>query len=153
MKLTPFLFSTILAACGGGAASTTPTITLAKGQTTLTVNVERVKTDRGPVLCDLFNAGDGFPGPSPIIGGSIRLEASGAPVCTWKELPPGTWAVSVIQDENSNGRLDMNTFGVPTEGYGVSNNALPATSAPTFEGARFDLDGVAPAELTVRLKN
>ncbi|MBL8939685.1 MAG: DUF2141 domain-containing protein [Archangium sp.] len=147
------LLSLLLVACGGGMSTPTPTITLEKGQSVLTVHVERVKTDKGPVLCDLFNAADGFPGASPIIGGSIRLEASAAPVCTWRELPAGSYAVSVIQDENANGSLDMNTFGVPTEGYGASNNVLPATSAPRFVDSALTLDGTAASELTVRLKN
>lgn len=147
-------FVVFLAACGGQMpAAFTPTITLPRGQTTLTVRIERVKADRGPVFCDLFNAGEGFPGQSPIVGGSLRLEGTSAPVCTFTEVPAGSYAVSVIQDENSNGSLDMNAFGVPTEGYGASNNILPATSAPKWSDARFDVDGAAPVELTVRLQN
>lgn len=148
-----FLSSLLLVACGGGMSTTTPTITLEKGQSVLTARVERVKADKGPVFCDLFNAADGFPGASPIIGGSIRLQASAEPVCVWRDLPSGSYAVSVIQDENSNGSLDLNTFGVPTEGYGASNNVLPATSAPRFTDSTLTLDGTAAAELTVRLKN
>jgi len=136
-----FLPSLLLVACGGGMSTTTPTITLEKGQSVLTVRVERVKTD------------DGFPGASPIIGGSIRLEANAEPVCIWRDLPRGSFAVSVIQDENANGALDMNTFGVPTEGYGASNNVLPATSAPKFADSSFTLEGTNASELTVRLKN
>ena len=153
-RLVVSSFVILVAACGGPPSSSfTPTITLAKGQTQLTVRIERVKADRGPVFCDLFNAGDGFPGQSPIIGGSVRLEASSAPECTFKEVPAGSYAVSVIQDENSNGTLDMNAFGVPTEGYGASNNVIPATSAPKWSDARFDVDGAVPVELTVRLQN
>jgi len=144
----------LVTACGGPMPTQfTPTITLAKGQTQLTVRIERVKGDRGPVFCDLFNAGEGFPGQSRIIGGSLRLEATSAPECAFKDVPAGSYAVSVIQDENSNGTLDVNAFGVPTEGYGISNNVLPATSAPTWKDSRFDVDGAAAVEVAVRLKN
>jgi uncharacterized protein (DUF2141 family) len=143
-----------LFACGGAATPpAVPTITLAPGASTLTVRIERVKTDQGPVFCDLFNAGDGFPGPSPIIGGSIRVEAAAEPVCVWQRLPAGDYAVSVIQDENANGALDSNALGVPVEGYGASNNVLPPTSAPLWSDSRFALDGAAPVTLTVRLLN
>lgn len=153
-RLVVSSFVVLLAACGAPpSTSFTPTITLVKGQTQLTVRIERVKAERGPVFCDLFNAGEGFPGPSPIIGGSLELAASGAPVCTYTDLPAGAYAVSVIQDENSNGSLDSNAFGVPTEGYGVSNNVIPATSAPKWSDSRFDVDGAVPVELTVRLQN
>ena len=71
------------------------------------------------------------------------MSVTSEPVCTWRDLPAGTYAVSVIQDENSNGSLDLNTFGVPTEGYGASNNVLPATSAPRFVDSTLTLDGTA----------
>jgi uncharacterized protein (DUF2141 family) len=144
-----------LTACGGGAAMAppTPTITLAPGASTLTVRIERVKTDRGPLFCDLFNAAEGFPGPSPIVGGSLQIAASGEPVCAWSNLPAGEYAVSVIQDENANGTLDSNVLGAPLEGYGASNNVLPATSAPRWSDSRVSVDGSTPLTLTVRLQN
>lgn len=143
-----------LVACGGAAMPpAAPTITLAPGASTLSVRVERVKTDRGPVICDLFNAADGFPGPSPIIGGSLRVEASAEPVCVWQRLPAGDYAVSVIQDENANGSLDTNVLGVPLEGYGVSNNVVPSTTAPRWSDARLTIDGTQSITITVQLFN
>jgi uncharacterized protein (DUF2141 family) len=146
-----------LAACG--APSTTPaspegTLTLAVGNSRLSVAVERVKADRGPVFCDLFNSEEGFPGPSPIVSGSIRLAASAQPMsCVFEKLPTGRYAVSVIQDENDNGQLDMSVFGAPTEGYGASNNILPPTSAPRFADSSIDVDGASNIDLVVRLLN
>ena len=147
-------FVVLLAACGGPMpAAFKPTITLPKGQTQLRVRIERVKADRGPVFCDLFNAGEGFPGPSPIIGGSLELAASAEPVCAYKDLPAGSYALSVIQDENSNGNLDTGAFGIPLEGYGVSNNIIPATEAPRWSDSVITLDGTNPLEITVTLSN
>ncbi len=144
-----------LFACGAmPPVNVVPTITLDKGSSKLIVHVEKAKVDKGPVICDLFNAEKDFPGASPIVDGTIRLEASANPLdCVFKGLPAGTFAISVIQDENNNGALDSNLFGVPTEGFGASNNILPATSAPTFADSKFAVDGSAPVELTVRLKN
>jgi uncharacterized protein (DUF2141 family) len=61
--------------------------------------------------------------------------------------------VSVIQDENANGSLDSNALGAPLEGYGASNNVLPATSAPRWSDARLSIDGAAALSITVRLQN
>jgi uncharacterized protein (DUF2141 family) len=151
------LLVVVFAACGPAPTETpvfTPTITLPEGRSSLTVTIERVKVGKGPLFCDLFNAGEGFPGPSPIIGGSIRLTADqDRPTCTWEKLPAGSYAVSVIQDENANGSLDSNAFGAPTEGYGVSNNVIPATSAPKWSDSQVTIDGEAPLAVTVSLKN
>lgn len=153
-RFLPSLAVLSLVACGAAPeAPFVPTITLAPGASNLAVRIERVKAGMGPVVCDLFNAAEGFPGPSPIIGGSIRIEATAEPVCTWSGLPAGEYAVSVIQDENNNGTLDSNVFGVPLEGYGASNNILPATSAPRWNDSRLSVDGAAPLSITVRLQN
>jgi hypothetical protein len=144
-------------AAGGAPAPTdvpfTPTITLEPGQSTLRVVVARQKVGKGPIFCDLFTSGTGFPGPSPIIGGSQEHEAKESTVCVYERLPAGTFAMSVIQDENANGTLDSNVFGVPTEGYGVSNNIIPATEAPRWSDSVITLDGTNPLEITVTLSN
>jgi uncharacterized protein (DUF2141 family) len=33
-------------------------------------------------------------------------------------IKPGKYAIAVIHDENCNGKLDTNMFGIPKEGYG-----------------------------------
>ena len=57
------------------------------------------------------------------------------------QLHPGRYAVIVIHDENDNGRLDENIIGVPTEGYGFSNDARGFLSAPSFDAAAVTIDG------------
>ena len=42
-------------------------------------------------------------------------------------------------DENSNGKLDADETGLPTEGYGVSNNAREVLSPPQWSKASFEL--------------
>ena len=136
-----------LVACGAPAPTDvpfTPTLKLEPGQSTLRVMVSRQKVGLGPIFCDLFNSGTGFPGPSPIIGGSQQHEAQESTLCVYEGLPAGSYGISVIQDENANGTLDANVFGVPTEGYGVSNNVIPATEAPRWSDSVVTLDGTSP---------
>ncbi len=40
-----------------------------------------------------------------------------------RNLAPGKYAVQYYHDENLNGSLDKSRLGIPTEGYGFSNNA------------------------------
>ncbi len=55
------------------------------------------------------------------------------------EIPPGTYAIGVYIDENENGKLDTNFFGIPKEQYGFSNNTK-AFGIPKFEAAAFAID-------------
>jgi uncharacterized protein (DUF2141 family) len=66
-----------------------------------------------------------------------------------KNLPEGPLALSLYQDANGNGKLDMNAMGMPTEPYGFSNNASGQYGPPKFEQAV--LTPVAGAPLKVRL--
>ena len=40
-----------------------------------------------------------------------------------------------------NGKLDVNFLGIPTEGYGFSNDVTAALGPPTFSAASFTYDG------------
>jgi uncharacterized protein (DUF2141 family) len=52
-------------------------------------------------------------------------------------LGEGTYGVAVIHDENKNGKLDFNDMGVPTEGYGHSNNPEKRPGPPSFDETKF----------------
>lgn len=75
----------------------------------------------------------------PQIGHRITLSPSAAPggrfKLVLKNLPAGPLAISLFQDVNGNGRLDMGALGIPTERYGFSNNARGRFAPPRFEQA------------------
>jgi uncharacterized protein (DUF2141 family) len=56
-------------------------------------------------------------------------------------VAPGTYAVSVFHDENSNGKLDTNLMGIPREGVGASNGARGHFGPPKFDDAAFHFSG------------
>ncbi len=53
------------------------------------------------------------------------------------DVNPGTYALSVFHDVDNNNKLSTNFFGVPSEGYGFSNNVVGSFSMPTFKEASF----------------
>jgi len=60
--------------------------------------------------------------------------------------------VAVVYDENGNGRLDKNFVGIPSEGYGVSNNRTYAMASPKWDESRFTLAAREAAVLRVSLR-
>jgi uncharacterized protein (DUF2141 family) len=52
---------------------------------------------------------------------------------------PGVYAVALFHDENANGHLDTNALGIPTEGYGFSNNPTLYFGPPDLDRVRFAL--------------
>jgi uncharacterized protein (DUF2141 family) len=71
--------------------------------------------------------------------------------CDFEDIPPGIYAMAVIHDENMNGKLDTRWPGIPTEGYGFSNDAKGILGAPSFSAASFRYDG-QNVDLTMSLQ-
>lgn len=64
---------------------------------------------------------------------------------------PGRYGIKMYQDVNSNGEMDANIVGFPTEPFGFSNDAPVRFGPPSFADAGFDV-GPNGAVQTVTLK-
>jgi uncharacterized protein (DUF2141 family) len=108
----------------------------------LTVDVSGLRSTSGQIGCALFRRAEGF--PLDTRGTPQQWVAASGPrvACVFKDIAPGTYAVSVVHDLNGNQRVDTNLFGIPREPWGVSKNAAPSLRAPSFDEARFALDAV-----------
>jgi len=91
---------------------------------------------RGRALVGLFRSADGFPdegrraarrAAAPIRDGRV--------VVRFRNLPSGPFAVAVMHDEDGDEEMDTGLFGIPTEGYGVSRDALRPLGPPLYEDA------------------
>lgn len=108
----------------------------------LTIKVTDLRNHKGQLVFGVFESAQGFPTDR---GKAVNWQIKPADVDTvvfTVDLPPGKYGASVLHDENKNGKMDKNFAGVPTEGYGVTNNPKPRLRAATFDESRFTL----PAE-------
>jgi uncharacterized protein (DUF2141 family) len=107
------------------------------------VQVLNIRNSTGSVACALFESADGFPVEFLLSATNvmvIKVRKTQAR-CDFEDIPPGTYALAVIHDENMDGKLAVNALGVPTEGYGFSNDAKAWFAAPSFSAASFKYDG------------
>lgn len=114
----------------------------------LAIEIEGIQAQQGTVMVAVMASAQAWADQAPPAGltsgtpdgdGTLRLNVAG--------LAPGSYAIRVLHDENGNGKLDFNVVGMPTEGYGFSNNPRLLRAA-TFEEARFD---VAETGASVRI--
>ena len=116
------------------------------------VRILDIRNSSGAVACALFESPEGFPTEylhfaTNIMVIKIREKQAR---CDFEDIPPGTYALAVVHDENMNGKLDTKLLGIPTEGYGFSNDAKALLGAPSFSAAHFSYDG-QNLELTIGL--
>jgi uncharacterized protein (DUF2141 family) len=130
------------------------TVSLGKPPQDSQIHVEIVglRNDNGQVLCDLFSSASDFPRKrdKAVAHGSSAITNRHA-VCEFLGAAPGTYAVSVFHDENSNGKLDTNFMGIPQEGVGASNDARGHLGPPKFDAASFHFLG-GRLELKISVK-
>ncbi len=107
---------------------------------TLEITFTGIRNNKGLMVIGINDSPKGWP-RNPIMyytwdktglhKGSLTVKADG--------LKYGTYAISVLDDENSNMEMD-NFVGIPQEGYGFSNDVKKRMSAPSFEECSFKVD-------------
>ncbi len=106
----------------------------------LVVSVQGLKQQSGTVVALLFPSDQGF--PAKVAQASQRQAAkvtAESVELRFSRVASGTYAVTVYQDVNDNGKLDTNWIGIPKEPVGVSNNPRPRMGPPRFHEASFTM--------------
>lgn len=118
----------------------------------LNIRITGFESAQGQVLISVFNQANGFPQNPRQALKLLRVSAQRTAVAVEvPELNPGNYAVAVVHDLNSNGKLDSNAFGMPTEPVGFSNNPSLGMSAPTFAECKLNLHE-PDSSATIQLK-
>lgn len=105
----------------------------------LTVNVQDIRSSDGTIRIALYDGDQGFPKKGKPVVVQAQNAANGALVFVFPGLQPGNYAVTLFHDENGNEELDSNLFGIPTEGYGFSNDARGTMGPPSFTDAAIEI--------------
>ncbi len=98
---------------------------------------------KGDLIIELSDStGEAFTGGiHPVTGTTVTVR--------FDSLAPGPKAVRLFHDENSNGKLDTNFFGIPSEGYGFSNNPRSRFGEPSFKDRLFELKADTTIHITL----
>ncbi|WP_339812991.1 DUF2141 domain-containing protein [uncultured Imperialibacter sp.] len=101
------------------------------------ITVTGLRNDNGEVRLYLFRNSDGFPEEleKSAIATTSKITNNKATV----SLPAsfGTYAITFMHDENLDGEMQYSWLGMPSEGFGFSNNPKVRMRAPNFEECSF----------------
>jgi len=134
-KISATLLLIIMLTCISTFAQESPTIENTEGKFSLTV--VGFDSNEGKVMIALFNSEESYSETGENFK-AVALEIK-EQKCEWliKDLPFGEYAIKLFHDENENGRMDRNMFGMPTEDYAFSNNAAGNFGPAEYEDAKF----------------
>ena len=123
------------------AALTSGGALAAADNATLDVSVSGLRNKKGHVLVCLTASSKAFPDCSKDGKAHKRtVKANAAGSISFTDLAPGTYALSLIHDENANGKLDT-SLAIPKEGFGFSRNPKITFGPPKFKAASFAVAG------------
>ncbi|MDN4165507.1 DUF2141 domain-containing protein [Cytophagales bacterium LB-30] len=104
----------------------------------LTVTVKNVSKSEGIISVSIYNTEDGFL-KTAYKKQKVSAVANQEVQVVFDDLPAGTYTVSAVHDVNSNGELDTNFFGMPTEPYAISKDGKNMYGPPSFDKAVFEI--------------
>ena len=116
----------------------------------LRVLVSGIESDQGEIACLLFQQEEGFPNRFDSAFNQVKYPAvAGMLTCTFSDVEPGRYAVSVVHDENGNQKVDTSFIGTSKEAWGVTNNVRPPRRSPRFSEAAIWVSATQVADYEV----
>jgi len=115
----------------------------------LSVEVLNPKLLQGSINAAVYTQAEGWLKDTQALGAQ-RLPVADKTVLVFRNLPAGSYAVSLFHDENGNGVMDRNVIGLPLERYGFSRDARATMGPPSFADAAFELK--ADTHISITLK-
>ena len=113
-------------------------ITLSISAQTLTVEITNIRNNKGNISLAIFIDNTSFDLEKPfkkiiysktnLINGELRVKI---------KLKSGVYGISILDDENTDGVMEYNWFGLPKEGFGFSNYYHRGINKPNFQDFDF----------------
>jgi uncharacterized protein (DUF2141 family) len=105
----------------------------------LTITVTGIRNDNGKIAALAFTQDQGFPDRVNQAFAQAQVNAQkGTVTLTIKNVPAGKVALTVLHDEDGDGKLRKNLLGIPQEGVGMTGKPL-GNRAPKFQEAVIEI--------------
>ncbi len=132
-------------------ASLIPFSVQAQPSAKLTVVVNGLRHNSGQVCLRIYSNEQGFPSSAKgvVQSGCTKVTGNSA-AKDFYGLKPGTYAVALYADKNNDSKLNTNFLGIPSEGFGISNNPKAKTRPPKFKEASFALSQNKTIKITMQ---
>jgi uncharacterized protein (DUF2141 family) len=135
MKKVLLILSVVAMTAGQSVAQTASAASVAASANplpTLTVEAKNFASNDGMAYLMLLDKAE-----NPIRKAAVAIRNQQV-VYSFSNLPAGVYAVKLYHDANGNKVLDKGFFGMPTEGWGCSNNVRASFGPPNFKKMLFD---------------
>lgn len=107
---------------------------------TVEVCVKNIRNTKGQLCVALFKNDSDFVAEIPFWENKYCKSVIKDKMCRFIiPVLPGRYGLSVLDDENYDGKMNYNIIGLPTEGFGFSNYLHKGMRKPKFKYFSFDV--------------
>jgi uncharacterized protein (DUF2141 family) len=134
------------------AGATISSVAIAQdGAASLTITFAGIETTEGAVMGAVFDSEDAYNGKGAPVR-QIMVAADKAEVATQLAgLKPGRYAVKLFHDIDGDMKMSTNPFGMPTEPFAFSNDAVGNMGPAKWADAAFEVKaGENSARITIQ---
>ena len=107
----------------------------------LTVTFDKIAEPTGQIMFVVFDSEEAFDrGGKPVRAIVVPVDAASETTII-EGLPAGRYGIKAFHDIDSDGKMSSNPYGMPTEPFAFSNNAVGNMGPAKWADAAFDVRG------------
>ena len=119
----------------------------------ISVTIKDIKTSNGQILIGIYKDDVSF--DKEIAYKKVqafKTKISNGTLVVEVKLEPGKYGISLMDDENFNGKMDYNFIGIPKEGFGFSNYYHTGLTKPKLKSFLFEVIENKNTKVEVKMK-
>ncbi|WP_184541960.1 DUF2141 domain-containing protein [Mucilaginibacter sp. FT3.2] len=115
------------------------------------VKITDIRSPKGKIIVNVFKDNAGYEDEKPfkkftfdkkdLVNGTLVVSC---------QLEDGIYGITMIDDENENGKIDKDLIRMPKEGFGFSNFFMTKMKKPSFDDFKVDLKTHIPVIIKVK---
>ncbi len=119
----------------------------------LEVTFSGIRSSSGQIRLEVFIDEEGFDKEKGVAVKRYKKSHLNNGAFTVKlDLPPGTYGLALLDDENNDDKMNYSFIGLPKEGFGFSNYYLSGLSKPKFEAFKFTIQKNQTLKVLMRIR-
>jgi len=117
------------------------------------VTITGIRSDKGQIAIGVFKDNETFQKEDAFLDKQfVKKDISEGKMMVKFSLDPGIYGLSLLDDENSNGKMEYNFLGIPKEGFGFSDYYHKGITKPKFDAFKFSISNGQTKKITIKIR-
>lgn len=120
---------------------------------TVEVFITGIRSEKGQIVIGVFKDDESFQKEESFMEKRfVKSGISNREMRVQFSLETGIYGLSLLDDENSNGKMEYNFLRIPKEGFGFSDYYHKGIKKPKFDSYKFSINKDQTKRITIRIR-